>query len=175
MTVAFSADPFMRWMYPEADAYIQHFKKFVEAFAGAAFEQDAAFVDEAFGGACMWFPPGTEPDGEALARHAMETISPERLAGLGDYFNQMEEYHPEEDVWYLPMVGVDARFHGQGLGARLMNWSLAKTDEMGIPTYLESSNPANIPFYKRLGYEAIGKIQISDECPILTPMYRAAR
>ena len=56
-----------------------------------------------------------------------------------------------------------------------MNWALARTDEMGIPTYLESSNPANVTFYKRLGYEAIGKIQTADDSPLITPMYRAAR
>ena len=46
MTVAFSGDPFMRWMYPEPDAFIAHFPKFVEAFAGGAFDQNAAFVDK---------------------------------------------------------------------------------------------------------------------------------
>ena len=27
MTIAFAADPFMRWMYPDADAYVKHFPK----------------------------------------------------------------------------------------------------------------------------------------------------
>ena len=175
MTVAFSGDPFMRWMYPEADAFIAHFPKFVEAFAGGAFDQDAAFVDEDFGGACMWFPPGTEVDEEGLQQHAIATVAPERLGQMGEIFQQMEEYHVDEEVWYLPMIGVDAKFQGQGIGALLMNSVLAKTDEMGIPTYLESSNPTNIPFYKRLGYEAIGEIKISDDTPLLTPMYRANR
>ena len=175
MTVAFSGDPFMRWMYPEPDAFIKHFPKFVEAFAGGAFDQNAAFVDEGFGGACMWFPPGTEVNEEGLRQLAIATIAPERLGQMGEIFQQMEEYHVDEEVWYLPMIGVDARFQGRGIGALLMNSVLAKTDEMGIPTYLESSNPANIPFYKRLGYEAIGKIQLSDDSPLLTPMYRASR
>ena len=175
MTIAFAADPFMRWMYPDADAYVKHFPKFVEAFSGAAFQCEAAFVDESFGAACMWFPPGTDPDEETLGQHVRETIEPEKLADIGEYFRQMEEFHPDEELWYLPMVGVDARLQGQGLGARLMNWALARTDEMGIPTYLESSNPANVTFYKRLGYEAIGKIQTSDDSPLITPMYRAAR
>ena len=175
MTVAFSGDPFMRWMYPEADAFVTHFPKFVEAFGGAAFGQNAAFVDESFGGACMWFPPGTEVDDEALGQHVVQTVAPERLAEIGEVFQQMQEHHVDEEVWYLPMIGVDAKFQGRGIGALLMNSVLAKTDEMGTPTYLESSNPANIPFYKRLGYEAVGKIQLTDDSPLLTPMYRASR
>jgi GNAT superfamily N-acetyltransferase len=162
-------------MYPEPDAFIKHFPKFVEAFAGGAFDQNAAFVDEGFGGACMWFPPGTEVNEEGLRQLAIATIAPERLGQMGEIFQQMEEYHVDEEVWYLPMIGVDARFQGRGIGALLMNSVLAKTDEMGIPTYLESSNPANIPFYKRLGYEAIGKIKISEDTPLLTPMYRPSR
>ena len=175
MTVAFSGDPFMRWMYPEPDAFIAHFPKFVEAFAGGAFDQNAAFVDKDLGGACMWFPPGTEVNEEGLRQHAIATIAPERLGQMGEIFQQMEDYRVDEEVWYLPMIGVDAKFQGQGIGALLMNSVLAKTDGMGIPTYLESSNPANIPFYERLGYEAIGEIKISDDTPLLTPMYRANR
>jgi GNAT superfamily N-acetyltransferase len=175
MTLAFSGDPFMRWMYPEADAFLAHFPKFVEAFAGAAFRQKTAFVDESFGGACMWLPPGTEVDIEALGQHVVQTILPERLAEIGETFKQMEEHHVDEEAWYLPMIGVDANFQGQGIGARLMDSLLTKTDAMGIPTYLESSNPANIPFYKRLGYEAVGKIQFSSDSPIITPMHRANR
>ena len=174
MTIAFAADPFMRWMYPDADVYMKHFPKFVEAFSGAAFNCEAAFIDESFGAACMWFPPDINPDEEALGQHMLETIEPDKLAGIGEYFRQMEEFHLDGEAWYLPMVGVDARFQGQGLGARLMNWALARTDERGMPTCLESSNPANVTFYKRLGYEAIGKIQISDDSPLMTPMYRAA-
>ena len=33
MTVTFSADPFMRWVYPKAEDYLQHFPGFVERFA----------------------------------------------------------------------------------------------------------------------------------------------
>ena len=175
MVAAFAGDPFLRWMYPEADAYLAHFGRFVDAFAGAAFTENTAYLDEDFGGACMWLPPGVEPDGPALFEHVRTTVPSEKLAGTSEYFRQMEECAPEEDLWYLPMIGVDACFQGRGIGARLMNWSLARTDEMGIPTYLESSNPANIPFYRRLGYEPVSEIRISDDAPVMTPMYRAAR
>ena len=45
-------------------------------------------------------------------------------------------------------------------------------DEQGIPGYLESSNPANIPFYRRHGYELAGEIQVGSS-PVVTPMWRA--
>ena len=175
MTLAFSSDPFMRWMYPDPDAYVRHFPRFVETFAGDAFQHESAMVDESFRAASMWLPPEAEPDEEALAQHVRETVDPEKLPGLGEYFSQMEDCFPKEEIWYLPMLGVDALAQGQGVGARLMNWTLARTDETGISTYLESSNPANIPFYQRLGYEAVGRIQISSDAPLLTPMFRSAR
>lgn len=29
----------------------------------------------------------------------------------------MDEYHPSERCWYLPIIGVDPHFQGQGLGS----------------------------------------------------------
>jgi hypothetical protein len=46
-------------------------------------------------------------------------------------------------------------------------------DETGLPAYLESSNPRNIPLYERFGFELLGVIQGGDFPPI-TPMLRSA-
>jgi ribosomal protein S18 acetylase RimI-like enzyme len=175
MTVVFSADPFMRWVYPKAEDYLQHFPGFVERFAGAAFDQDAVFVAPELSGASLWFPPGTVSDEEALGNYVVATVAPDRLAEMAVLLEQMQEYKVEGDAWYLPMIGVDGTHRGQGVGAELMQHVLKKTDRAGLPTHLESSNPANIPFYERLGFEAVGKIQTSEDAPVLTPMVRAPR
>ena len=174
MTASFMSDPFMRWIYPAASDYLEHFPGFAQRFAGAAFAHDTVFVAAGFEGASLWFPPGTKNDEDALGQFVLETVAPERLAAMGTLAEQMQEHRLEEESWYLPMIGVDPLHQGKGIGAELMRRVLDETDRAGLPTHLESSNPANIPFYQRLGYEAAGKIQPTEEGPILTPMSRAA-
>ena len=86
----------------------------------------------------------------------------------------MGDYHPDEEHWYLPVIGVDPAHQGQGIGAALMKHALATIDAQGLPACLESSNPRNISLYERHGFEAADAIQRGSS-PVVTPMYRAAR
>lgn len=58
--------------------------------------------------------------------------------------------------WYLSILGVDPSRQGQGLGGGLVIPVLREADELGVPSYLTTFNPRNIPFYERLGYRAAG-------------------
>ncbi len=175
MTVAFCNDPFARWIYPGPEMYLAHFPQYFKIFSEEAFSQDTAFVAEPFAGVAMWLPPGTDFDERALGQHFTETVPPERLAEMGALLTEMEEQTPEEDVWYLPMIGVDTKFQGQGVGNFLMQSVLAQTDQIKIATHLESSNPANVPFYNRLGYEIVSEIKTSKTAPLMTVMHRSPR
>jgi hypothetical protein len=55
-----------------------------------------------------------------------------------------------------------------------MEHALRRCDREGLPAYLESSNPRNIPLYQRHGFEVLGTIQL-DASPPITPMLRAPR
>lgn len=173
-TAAFIADPVMRWMYPESRSYLEHFPGFVRAFGGAAFDGDGAFLSDCLGGVALWLPPGVHPDGDAIEAFFRKTVSEEKLDDLFGVLEQMDEYHPEESHWYLSIIGVDPARQGQGLGAQLLQHTLARCDEDGLPAYLESSNPANISLYMRHGFEVMGEIRVGD-APLVTPMLRPAR
>jgi hypothetical protein len=55
-----------------------------------------------------------------------------------------------------------------------MAYALARCDCDHAPAYLESSNPRNIPFYRRYGFEPLGAIQAGSS-PTLVPMLRRPR
>jgi GNAT superfamily N-acetyltransferase len=57
------------------------------------------------------------------------------------------------DAWYLSIVGLRPEFQGKGLGGGLIKPILNQTDQQNLTTYLETFTPANISFYKRIGYE----------------------
>lgn len=62
----------------------------------------------------------------------------------------------------------------RGLGEALMRPMLERCDESNMPAYLESTNPRNEPFYERLGFRRVGRLQV-DACPPIVPMLRLPR
>ncbi len=69
---------------------------------------------------------------------------------------------------------MDPARQGGGAGAALMTHSLERCDAEHAVAYLESSNPRNVAFYARLGFVAVGRMQVGDS-PVLTAMRRPPR
>ncbi len=171
--LGFSADPLTRWFWPEAATYLQSGPGF-DAFSGRAIDSGSAYTTGNYEGVAMWLPPGVEPDEERFIAHIQETIAEDTREDVFSVLEAMEEYHPEEPCWYLPIIAVDPAYQGQGLGSQLMKHALHRIDEDGLPAYLESSNPRNMSLYERHGFEVMGQIQIGTSPPI-HPMIRSAR
>ena len=175
IALAFATDPMMRWSFADDAVYRDVAPKFIRAFGGRAFTHGTADATENFEAVGLWLPPNTEPDGRAMMEifEKLERTSEEQRDGQG-LFEQMEHFHPKEPHWYLPLIGTDPVHHGKGYGADLMAHAIWRCDESRMPAYLESSNPANVPFYERYGFKVMGKIQ-QGSSPVLTPMFRQAR
>src|SRR5262245_29150969 len=172
--MAFSSDPIMRWMWPEPHEYLRNFPDLVRGFGGRAFEHDAAHVTDDFVGGTLWLPPGVTPDGEALERLMSETVAERKRSEVFPILEQMGEAHPHEPHWHLTFIGVDPTRQGEGIGAALLQHTLARVDQTHRHAYLESSNPANVPLYRRHGFEVIREIRVGDAPPVI-PMLRAPR
>ena len=170
--LGFSADPLTRWFYPEAKTYLLAAPLF-DAFGGGAVEAGSAFVCDGFEGAALWLPPGLMPDEERVAETLQATIAAEIIEDVFAVFEKMDEFHPDEPVWYLPLIAVDPAHQGKGIGSALMKEALTRCDSAKLPAYLESSNPRNISLYERHGFETMGQIQVGNS-PVVTPMYRPA-
>lgn len=63
----------------------------------------------------------------------------------------------EESAWYLSIVGVLPTFQNRGLGVQLVQQVLDKTDQLALPTFLETFTPRNESFYQRLGYRVAAR------------------
>ena len=78
--LAFSADPVARWFYPEAHDYLTNLPRFVQAFAGKAFEYNSAYQIDGYSGAALWLPPEVHPDENALVALLQQTIAEKKPA-----------------------------------------------------------------------------------------------
>jgi ribosomal protein S18 acetylase RimI-like enzyme len=172
--LAFAADPMARWTWPNAHQYLAAMPRMIRAFASKAFTAGSAFRTDGCAGAALWLPPGVRSDEEALEAVIESTVASSLGQETGAIFEQMAAFHPTEHHWYLPLIGVDPAHQGQGQGDALMAHALARCDSDHAPAYLESSNPRNIPFYRRHGFEPLGAIQAGSS-PTLVPMLRQAQ
>jgi ribosomal protein S18 acetylase RimI-like enzyme len=171
LVLSFSADPVERWLYPGPRAYLTNFPIFLTAFAAKTFESEKAYYVNDYAGAALWLPPNVDLDDEAINTSLEQTLDKQRQPDAFALLEQMSRYHPHEPHWYLAIIGVDAAQQGQGVGSMLMQHSLALCDSDRALAYLESTNPKNIPFYERHGFELLGTIQVGASPPMF-PMLR---
>ena len=174
LVLAFSADPATRWTWPDPQQYLAAFPRFVEAFGGEAFARGSAYCADGRAGVALWLPPNAHPNEDALGVLMESTVGEPTRNDVFALLDQMERYHPTEPHWYLPLIGVDPARQGNGYGAALMRHALAACDRDGVPAYLESTNPRNVPLYERHGFALLGTIQAGTSPPLF-PMLRAPR
>jgi ribosomal protein S18 acetylase RimI-like enzyme len=173
LVTSFADDPFIRWLFPDANQYLSAFPLVLKYFAGAAFEHATAYRTADFSAAALWLPPGVSPDEAGLGQVLQDWVDASSLEQVFAVMEQVGAGHPEEPHWYLPATGVDPRSQGEGEGTALLEQSLRSCQQTCRLAYLESTNPTNVPFYQRAGFEVIGEIQV-DGSPLLTRMLREA-
>jgi GNAT superfamily N-acetyltransferase len=109
-------------------------------------------------GAAVWLPPGAYPWSFGRKLRAMRAFmsilfaAPRSLPGLMRLGANVERAFPDDPVWYLEVVGVRPGMQRRGIGSRLLQPGIAQADADGIPCYLETPRPENLPFYERLGF-----------------------
>jgi len=125
-------------------------------------------------GACaLWLPPGEK----ALTRLELVRMAPTlpsfgaRVVRVLAVLDHMDRKHPREPHWYLFIVGSDPARRGQGHGRAVIAPVLEECDRDGLPAYLESSNPDNVPYYARFGFEVTGELSLAGSPPLI-PMWR---
>jgi ribosomal protein S18 acetylase RimI-like enzyme len=171
LTLAFSADPVMRWLWPDARQYLASWPRFVAAVGGEAFGRASAHGLGDGRGVALWLPPGVGPDDAALGPLMIESLEPETLGQVSAISEQLARFHPTIEHWYLAFLGVDPSAQGGGLGSGLLAHGLAGCDRDRLPAYLEASSPRNRDLYRRFGFQVVGVIQ-SGASPPIWAMFR---
>lgn len=116
-------------------------------------------------GVAVWIPPGnSEFSAAAESRYdafVCELLGQDAGTALIDAGHRFGDARPHEPHAYLTLLAVAASNRGGGVGMRLLRACLDDWDELGIPTYLESSNPVNDARYEALGYKRHGRVRLA--------------
>jgi GNAT superfamily N-acetyltransferase len=166
LTLAFAADPIMRWVWPEPYRYATYWPRIAEAYGGRAFDHGTAHTLDDFAAVALWLPPGVEPDEATFGELIAESVEDQILPDLNAMLEQMVQLHPRGEHWYLPLTGVDPVAQGRGLGSTLLRHGLRTCDGAGLPAYLEATSPRNRVLYERLGFRVVELIQAGSSPPM---------
>lgn len=178
MARAFYHDPPFMWMLPNPKARPRQLRRFFAALArGEALALggvDVALVGTEVAGAAIWRPPGHWETERLRTVLALVRAFGRRMRALAALARAIERVHPREPHWYLLAIGVDPAWQGTGVAGALLRPRLNQCDQDGLPAYLESSKPANVPLYQHFGFEPTGNPDLPDGAPPLTGMWRPA-
>ena len=176
---AFASDPIARWVLdgrrdPERDLRTMFAGMVREAIRQP--DHQVHLTDDG-SGAAVWF---------GIDRWKMSAMTMLRLwpsavrtgfarARSMRLSSAAQKAHPRTAHYYLELIGTRPALQGKGTGTLLMRAMLERCDRDGVPAYLESSNPQNIPFYRRHGFELRPSFPLPKGCPPHSPMWRDPR
>jgi ribosomal protein S18 acetylase RimI-like enzyme len=178
---AFTTDPVFNWIArpgPRRPQVLEQFffwllKTRAIPFGEVWMSSDASVC-------AAWLPPGTPASPGGFLEQVRLFPMFLRLCGFprlgrGSAMGAaMEKNHPHEDHFYLAFIAVAPRLQGLGLGGAMLDATLKRVDEQGVPAYLENSNPHNTKLYERVGF--VTRRSISPPgAPPLVAMWREPR
>lgn len=179
LAAAFADDPVFSWLLPPGVPSRE--RRMLTLFAGLVrsyVTKDHSFMAGDGDAVALWAPPGR-----------WETPMGDIFSQLGPFLGALrfraihslrclltvEKHHPKDPPhWYLGFLGTVPERQSQGLGSELLREVLQVADRDGTAAYLESSNPRNIPLYRRHGFEVVEELPMPGDCPPVWRMWRSA-
>lgn len=183
LSAAFAEDPVMCWIgRRDAKRDIGRRAMFSFLVGTLGIPGEELWTASDYSAAALWVPPERADLKLPWWRELMlfpTILTFTRFDGLSrvDAFRKAADAHHPKDKphFYLMTIGVNPKFQGQGLGSALLESTLAKIDARGLPAYLESSSPKNVPLYRRHGFEVTKEFRPAPDAPPLWGMWRAAK
>ena len=166
LATAFMTDPLQTYTFPdEAERRLKspaHFKAFLQY--GMMFGE--VYASDGCKGAVVWLRPNetditpekAEEGGLAKLPELLGEEAASRFFSVLDFIDPFHKQDVPQPHWYVMVIGVDAVHQGKGLGKSLLQPVLRRAAADGVPVYLETAQPSNVPFYKNLGFKIVKEV-----------------
>lgn len=158
---AFHDDPMMRYLAPDEPSRARRALPFFAATIRFCRQYGIAELTMDKDGAALWIKPEyTKITVGSMLRSGV-VLAPIKLglSGMGrfntlmSYGDKLHKQAISGPHWYLLTIGVEPNRQRTGVGGRLLAAGLRRANADGLPCYLETANPDNLPFYRRHGFE----------------------
>ncbi|HLZ69581.1 MAG TPA: GNAT family N-acetyltransferase [Dehalococcoidia bacterium] len=177
---AFDQDPMINWLLRQDAGRARAFRRFFNIAIGRmAQPHNLVFTTASLDGAALWLPPGKWRMGLwrqlQLLPAMASSVGYRRVPGVMAGISAFDQQHPREAHYYLFLLGVEPACQGKGVGSALLGPVLARCDAEGMPAYLETANPRNLPLYERHGFRVQREFTVPRGGPLNWLMWREAR
>jgi GNAT superfamily N-acetyltransferase len=178
LTTAFFNDPVWGPTFPQVDRRAAQASALWRLFAASSLRYSWTLVTQHVESAAVWIPPGgdelTDDEVNGLEEFLLENSDRKIADTILAMFELFDQARPAEPHFYLSLLATHDDYRGSGLGLRLLNESLSRIDSLGMPAYLESSNPVNNGKYQSAGFSRRDDLTMPSG-QIVTTMWRPAR
>jgi GNAT superfamily N-acetyltransferase len=152
---AFQTDPALSWILPDPDHRVRALRSLFRTLVHADMRAGLALRATGNEAAALWRAPGQAHSGTLeFLRSVIPLVATFGTAlprGL-KVQESIDTHRPKGRFWYLHYVGVRTVHQGKGHGGRIIRAQTAVADAEGLPCWLETATPANVPLYERLGF-----------------------
>ncbi len=152
---AFMTDPAFTYILPSEAARAKALPKLFALMVAADAKAGSVIRSSKDEAAALWRNPGMAKDegGTSLGLILnMLRIFGFGVARAGACADALTAHFPEGRYHYFHFVGVRSAHQGKGWGGAIIREGLARADADGLPTWLETATPENVPLYQRLGF-----------------------
>jgi GNAT superfamily N-acetyltransferase len=175
---AFYDDPLWgHWTFPDEQSRSRDLLPFMRFWAACSLRHLWVRMTDGAEAVAIWTPPGevyvTGEEESELSALLDELLGP-RAPEIHALFDQFEQHLPDGDYYHLEWWATHRDHAGRGLGTALLRDDLARVDALGMPAYLESTNPANLPRYESLGFRPLAEFAPVGGL-VITTMWREER
>ena len=165
---AFHDDPMMCYLAPDEPSRARRTLPFFASVIRYGRRYGIAELTANRDAAALWLTPGnTTMTMRRMWRAGALSALPKlgfsgigRLNALASYGDKLHKQAVSGSHWYLMTIGVEPGRQRAGVGGRLLGAGLQRADADGLPCYLETANPDNLPFYRRHGFEVAADGQV---------------
>jgi GNAT superfamily N-acetyltransferase len=164
---AFMNDPMQRYVFPDEEERKQRSPAHFEAFLRYGLMFGEVYTTENYEGAELLLRPGeteltnekADISGVSKLPEVLGQEACDRFFSVLDYIDPFHKEDAPQHHWYLMVLGVHPLHQGKGIGKALLVHVLDKARATGLPVYLETTQPANVPFYTSMGFKVISALK----------------
>lgn len=152
---AFQTDPALSWILPDPAHRVRALRSLFRTLVPADARAGVALHTIGDEAAALWRAPGLAHSG---TMEFLRTVVP-LVVTFGTALPRglkvqasIDAHRPKTAFWYLHYVGVRPDHQGKGRGGRIIRAQTDVADHEGLPCWLETATPENVPLYERLGF-----------------------